>query len=119
MGFETSFACRDQKGEGFRTVITLAQRFLAAHPDTAIRGRLQLNLAKAFGDVVAARDVGYGAAPTTTREARIASDRATRAFLEAVRIDGATPDAAEIWQDMWRIRAGLAPAATHFACYYD
>jgi hypothetical protein len=117
LGFETHFACRDQRGAGFRAVILRGEKFLADHPANGISAAIYRNLAMAYGDAIAVE----GNLPElfVAAEARDARPRAIRAFREAVDIEGVTPQNAALWPNMWRLRAGLAPAQTHFVCHYD
>jgi hypothetical protein len=117
IGFETSFACGDQRGAGFRAVITRGRKFLADHPETKVAGAIYLNLSRAYGDAVEVE----GVVPElfNAAEARVARTRAVDAYLESIRRDGVTPAATALWSDMWRLRAGLAPKTSHFVCHYD
>jgi hypothetical protein len=123
MGFETSGACEDQNGEGFRAVIKQGQEYLRRHPNSKIAPDIHFMMAQAYGDIVnlAAAGDGYDQTAIAKYQSEAASARtmAIEQFRAAFDSAADSPRAHEAWPDAWRLLAGLPPGQTHFYCVYD
>ena len=121
-GFETSAACAEQKGKGFRAVIARGEERLRDSWGPPRRPRVHLMVAQAYADIVRLANGGayqdfeqaeYTAEAPAARAAAIAHYRA--AFNGPL----SDHDRRNAWPPAWRMIAGLVPARTYFYCVYD
>jgi hypothetical protein len=126
-GFETSGMCSDQQGEGFLTVISRGEAYLATDrgrtsPD---RANVLFAVAEAYSDVAAMatgheyEGSGGAEAKKFAAQAPAARRQALRFYRLALAAESGTQRATDAAIDVWRLSAGLSPSRTHFYCVYD
>jgi len=122
MGFETSVACGEQGGVGFRAVIEKGEAFLRERSGSPMEAEVHFLLAEAYSDIVGlANGLAYQESEDTlyVAEAPHARERAIQEYRAAFSLAGASARAADSWENAWRLMAGLTPPRTFFYCVYD
>jgi hypothetical protein len=120
-GFETSATCSEQKGHGFRAVISRGEQQLRDRPGSAINTDVRILLARAYGDIVRMADgaVYYEPSAPFVAEAPRARARAIELYRLALSGVASTQETRGSWSELWRLMAGLSPAGKYFYCIYD
>ena len=119
-GFDFSGRC-ERGPEGFRAVISNAERYLSRVPEGPISGDVHFMLAEAYRDIVALASGGgdgYADSSDYVREAPEARRLATFHYRAAISADSAETGRAA-WQRAWWLMAGLPVRDTRFFCVYD
>jgi hypothetical protein len=121
IGFETSATCSEQKGHGFRAVISRGEQQLRERPGSAINTDIHTHLARAYGDIVRLADGGVYYEPNEAfaAEAPRARERAIEHYRLALSGAASTQEARQSWSELWRLMTGLSPAKNYFYCVYD
>lgn len=120
-GFETSFACGDQGGEGFLTVIDRGQKYLQSSHATERLAYVHLLVARAYADVVLLEaDRAYGVEiQDYYPQPAVAHRNALDHYQAALNMPLDSSAAREAWSEAWRLSAGMMPLRTYFYCLYD
>lgn len=123
-GMDRAFEVLSDCGRGHQVddVIERGSTFLASHPNSPIRGDVELMLAEGYRDAVL---LGLGGGYDGEVDPHFAPLRdayrheAVAHFRNAFRLIGASPRARFDRPEAWRLIAGLGPMSTHFYCVDD
>lgn len=121
-GFEVLSDCG--RGHQVDDVIERGTTFLASHPNSPIRGEVELMLAEGYRDMVLL-GLGGGYDGDDDAKAHFAPRigmyhrEAAAHFRNAFQLVGGSPRARFDWPEAWRLIAGLGPMSAHFYCVDD
>ncbi|MGH7542390.1 MAG: hypothetical protein ACREK7_00490 [Gemmatimonadota bacterium] len=114
----TGFAPPDSF-EAYAEVIERAEAFLRRASDPQIRARVHRAVARGYGDIVALAgeaiwESNYLEGEPYVTRAPLARRRAIDHYEAALKILGSGQEGDEIWDEAWRLAAGLPPIEGHY-----